>query len=476
MRSRRRQLVGLAAAALLVLAAPASAGAAVAVSPAVTNIASPFQKPFLAPQPRPTEARSRPTDDPDPNRNAYTVPAAPRSPACSRHFCVHWVGVGLDAPSLADLDADGLPDYVQRVLQVAEHVYEVENERLGWRQPKGDGRKGGGVDKTDIYLAQIGGQLFGYAAPDRGQATKERRIPRRLHGYLVLDNDYSPFEFPGTKQLEDLQVTLAHEYNHILQFGYDAYQDPWFAEASAVWMEDQVYDGIDDYLRYVHRWVRRYHTPLTTNSIKQYGSAVWIDWLTRRFGKRIVRGAWARAIHTRPGGFSVNALGSAIRAAGRSSLSREFARFAAAVVEWRTGRGFSESRLYPDQPRQGRLRLGAKPLRRLLDHTTFQALRVRARGGRAVAVRVTAPRGTATGLAIVGRLGSERRGRTVTSFRYSSSGGRLVARLSRPGRFSRITAVVVNADARARGFGPRRLDWRYLTDTLPFEIYGRLIR
>jgi SH3-like domain-containing protein len=48
--------------------------------------------------------------------------------------------------------------------------------------------------------------------------------------------------------------------------------------------------------------------------------------------------------------------------------------------------------------------------------------------------------------------------------------------LPRPGRFSRITAVVVNADARARGFSARRLDWLYLTDGLPFEVSGELVR
>ncbi len=51
-------------------------------------------------------------------------------------------------------------------------------------------------------------------------------------------------------------MTFAHEYNHILQMGYDAYQDAWFAESTATWMENQVYDGIDDYLRYVRRWVK----------------------------------------------------------------------------------------------------------------------------------------------------------------------------------------------------------------------------
>ena len=79
-------------------------------------------------------------------------------------------------------------------------------------------------------------------------------------------------------------MTLAHEYNHILQFGYDAFQDAWFAESTATWMEDQVYNGIDDYLRYVRRWVKRWDTPLTTSSIKEYGSAVWNQWLAHRYG------------------------------------------------------------------------------------------------------------------------------------------------------------------------------------------------
>jgi hypothetical protein len=50
----------------------------------------------------------------------------------------------------------------------------------------------------------------------------------------------------------------------------------------------------------------------------------------------------------------------------------------------------------------------------------------------------------------------------------------MTARLPDPGRFDRVTAVVVNADARADGFSARRLDWRYLTDQLPFEISGRI--
>ncbi|HSS33715.1 MAG TPA: MXAN_6640 family putative metalloprotease [Solirubrobacterales bacterium] len=477
MRDPRRCVVGISAAALLALAMmPAAAVASEGISQAAPSLASPAQKPFIAPKPRPTEGRGRPTDDPDPNRNAYSVPQAKRSPACALHFCVHWVEEGLDAPKLTDTDGDGIPDYVERVLRVAEHVHYVENDKLGWREPKSDGPRGGGHGKTDIYLSQIGGELFGYAAPDSGQDSKEHPLPRRLYGYLVLDNDYSPFEFPRTTQMHDLEVTIAHEYNHILQFGYDAYQDPWFAESSATWMEDQVYNGINDYLRYVGRWVHRFDTPLTTSSIKEYGSAVWNEWLAHHYGIPIIRKIWVRAIHARPGGFSVNAYEAAIRAAGPSDLSRDFTRFAAAVAEWRTGRGFRESQLYPDMPRQGSLPLDGQHLTRLLNHTTFTMLGVAARSGKAVVVDAVAPEGTATGLALVGRVGSEKHGRPVARIDFSPAGGKLNVRLPNPGRFSRITAVLVNADARADGFSARRLDWSYLTDRLPFEISGRIVK
>ncbi|HET8955450.1 MAG TPA: MXAN_6640 family putative metalloprotease [Solirubrobacterales bacterium] len=488
MRNRRRYLLGSTAVLLTLLAATTPASAAqtptgrkalqVSANRPVDleKLTSEGQKPFLMPQSRPTEDRQRPTDVRDPNRNAYSVPESPTSPACSRHFCVHWVDQGLDAPEPADADGDGVPDFVERVLRVAERVHSVENGRLGWREPRSDGRQGGRNGKTDVYLSQIGGELFGYAAPDRGQATKQHRIPRRLHGYLVLDNDYSAFEFPGTKPLADLQVTFAHEYNHILQFGYDAYQDPWFAEASATWVEDQVYNGINDYLRYVRRWVRLWETPLTTSSIKEYGSAVWNQWLARRYGPEVVRKAWAGAIDARPGGFSVGSYERALRSSGPSDFSHDFARFAAALPEWRTGKGFRESRLYPDPPRQGRLPLDGTRLTRLLNHTTFQLLRVRPRRGRAVAVHLTAPRGTAAGVALVGRTGSERHGHPAVRLAYAPGGGSLTVRLRRPGRFKRITAVIINADARAGGFNVGNLDWNYLTDGLPFRVSGRLDR
>lgn len=417
---------------------------------------------------------ARPTDGSNPARHAYEVPEAPRSPACKGRFCVHWVAEGIDAPALADAngsgDGDGIPDYVERVLEVGAHVQAIENGKLRWRRPRSDDRRGGRRAKTDVYLKQLGRQLFGYAVPDDGQSPKGNRLPRRLHGYLVLDDDYASAQYPGTKPQENLAVTFAHEYCHILQMGYDAYQDAWMAESTAVWMEDQVYGGIDDYLRYVRRWVRLYNTPLTANSIREYGAAVWNEWLVRRYGRDILRSVWSRALHARPGGFSVASYDAAIRAAGSSDLSRDFAGFARDVAEWRTGDRFREGRLYPDVPRQGGLPRDGRPLQRLLNHATFQLLRVHAGGRQPAIVTAIAPRGASAGLILVGRTGGERGGQVVSRLRYSRRGGEMTVRLDRPGRFRRITAVVVNADMRAEGFSAGRFDWNYLTDTAPFTV------
>ena len=313
-----------------------------------------------------------------------------------------------------------MPDFVERVLKVGAHVHAVENGKLGWREPRSDGHRGGRNGKTDVYLKELGRQLFGYAAPDRGQGSKGHHLPRRLHGYLVLDNDYGPFQYPGTKPLADLEVTFAHEYCHILQMGYDAYQDAWMAESTAVWMEDQVYNGINDYLRYVRRWVNLYDTPLDRQldqrvRRRRSGTSGWC----------VATGATSCAtpgrgpLHTRPGGFSVDSYDSAIRAAGGSDFSHDFARFARDVAEWRTGNRFREGRSYPDVPRQGSLpprRPAAASARSTTPPSNCCAYTHPGDG--VVVVHADAPPGVAAGLALVGRVGSERHGRVVSRLRF----------------------------------------------------------
>ena len=67
----------------------------------------------------------------------------------------------------------------------------------------------------------------------------------------MIDNDFDPAQYGGAHALESLRVTLAHEYAHVLQYGYDVLADGWHYESSAVWMEQRIYPEITDWLRFL---------------------------------------------------------------------------------------------------------------------------------------------------------------------------------------------------------------------------------
>ena len=67
---------------------------------------------------------------------------------------------------------------------------------------------------------------------------------------MVLHNNMSGFGSPAQQLLD---ATVAHEFNHSLQFGYGAWIDsnmnllaPVFIEGGATWMEDEVLDNAND--------------------------------------------------------------------------------------------------------------------------------------------------------------------------------------------------------------------------------------
>ena len=413
-----------------------------------------------------TALLARPTDGrKDPELNGYAVREAP--PFCSAHFCVHYVRSTRDAPSLQDADGDGAPNYVELVSSQAEESYRVEVGRMGWRRPRSD-RGRGGSNKTDIYLSQIGEGFYGYAATDPGQST--RRFPRRRsrYTYMVIDNNFSRAEF-GAPPRGTAAVTIAHEFNHVLQFTYDVLQDAWMDEATATWMENEVFPAVDDYLNYVRGWARESKVPLTSAGFpKLYGSAVWLQWLAERYGAKVVRRAWQRTQRIKPAGFSVRVFNSAIKDSSRSNFARSFARFAVNTAEWRVNRRFPEAFSFPRMRRSGHLVPG-RPAKRRIHHTGYQLLRVPVPVSNPRSLRLAAwvKPDTRAAIALVGLGPRGAKQRTVTRLRFLKNGGKRVVTLGRPSRFRRITAVLVNADARSAGFGA--FGWRYTRDRVPFR-------
>jgi hypothetical protein len=419
---------------------------------------------------------ARPTDGAaDPFGHGYPS-GAPVAYAESPHFCVFWVDEpqNKDAPNLADADADGVPDYADAILEIAEFSYSVEVApgALGWRAPKPD-TKGCGADpsaRADIYLKQLGDLgLFGYESVDPGQG-----LERRKYGYMVIDNDYARSEYGYPDPLEPARVTFAHEFNHLLQQNYDSYQDLWMFEATATWSEEFVYPAINDYVRYIRAFASSPGAPITdreaAGGLKIYGANVWNHWLSGSgggYGVEAVRRAWEVSPTVEPPDFAISAYERAIRNRGGKGFGREFVDFAAATAEWRTGfGGFPDASLYPDMKRKGALR-EARTKRFRLDHTAMRLLDVRARGKRPIKLTVRAPDGTRAGLALVGRRRDRAGGRVTGKREYLGRGGKGSVSLDSPGRFKRITAVIANADGRVKGFAGT--DWIYRKDGQKFS-------
>ena len=295
---------------------------------------------------------ARPTD-PLSGGQFDVVYSSPAVDTCSEHMCFHWVeDVGdADAPPPADVDADGMRDWVETTVEVfEEQVWAHEIDTLGFRPPKSDesSASNGGDGRLDIYLANLGDDgIYGYCTSDDPNINRLGRPSYPywdVSAYCVVDNDYAAGEYPAQTPLGNLQVTAAHEFLHASQFSYDVTEDGWFMEGTAVWVEDEVYDDLDDNHQYLATSaLTKPHKSLDLSSYNfdsgdfmlQYGA-----WLFFRFAEEwlgsdpaIVKEMWQRAdgsaLQEYGDKFSLKAVASAASPHG-SKFKTLFADFGAA--------------------------------------------------------------------------------------------------------------------------------------------------
>jgi hypothetical protein len=162
--------------------------------------------------------------------------------------------------------------------------------------------------------------------------------------YCVIDNDFSAAEFGSSSGELGLQVTLAHEFFHAVQFAYDVFEDAWFMESTATWMEDEVFDDVNDNYNYLSASsMRNGFVPVDDgdrSGFALYGNWVFFRFLSGYFGSNgapdptIVRDSWELADGA-PGGpddYSIQAISDAIEARN-TQLRFVFADFGAANVD-----------------------------------------------------------------------------------------------------------------------------------------------
>ena len=317
---------------------------------------------------------ARPTDGAgDPAGDGYSVPE--EAPVCNANACIHYVASTSDAPPAG---------WVDSTATAFDTVWAKEITQYGYRPPKSDiTSTNHGPDGTiDIYLADVGANgLYGYCTTDDPNALNPNFD---VSVFCVVDNDMSPAQFQGAVSgVPALQVTLAHEFFHAVQGAYDFFEDAWYAEGTATWMEDEVFDSVDDNLQYLRSsQLRQPFVPLDFSDLRYryvYGAWIWFRFMSEYFGPKasddpsIIRRSWeyAGAGAGGPDQYSLEAIASAIKERD-STFGSAYADFG--VWNDVPGLAYSEGDSYPVPPYASKHKITAgRPVqggKLVMDHLT----------------------------------------------------------------------------------------------------------
>lgn len=203
-------------------------------------------------------------------------------------FRIHYTTSGADATTLAWAQTTGL---------VFDYVYTYETGTLGFRTPPTQPGA-----PYDVYLQdRASASEYGYTQ-EIGPV-----LPGSLSytAYTVVDSTFSSSIYQPYSPLQSLQIAAAHEFHHSIQFGYNFYFDNWYGEATSTWMEDEVYDSINQLYEYLpaafsHSTVSLDSAPASLTTGSGYGQWLFNRFLAERHGTAVVRSFWENLATRQP--------------------------------------------------------------------------------------------------------------------------------------------------------------------------------
>jgi len=242
-------------------------------------------------------------------------------------FKIHYTSEGNDAAT---------DEFITQVANVFDYVYDFEVNVLKYLPPPVDDPAS---PEYDIYVHNIG---------DYGATTPENPVPGTSRddytSWIEIDND---FQHTPTKGLPALQVTAAHEFFHMIQLGYRTFQNTiinsvFLFESCSAWMEDVVYDDVNDYYNYLPSFFKtqdkHFHI---VNGTHEYGLAIFHNMLEKKFGRDIIKLIWNEFIDHEP----FEAIDKAL-IAHSSNFTTELAEFA--IWNYFTGTRADTVKFYPE--------------------------------------------------------------------------------------------------------------------------------
>ena len=275
------------------------------------------------------------------------------------YFKIWYVTTTEDRPGagwteLGDENNNDVPDYVEYCATFLDESRREIIEEMGYRPPPVDYQfhdryeemdsDDGGDSLYDVYISDLPSRFSGYARPE--PVTNSRALP----SYIVVENDFVESRRTLSQALNLLRITLAHEYFHAVQFGYDAGAAAFWLEQSAVWIEEQVYDEVNDYLTYFPTFSSFLTEPWVAldaaDGEHEYAGVLWPLYLEQRHDRNLIRTIWERT----ESNDALDAIDQGLRSVG-SDLKSAFQEFTTwnAFTDTRadTDRFYEEGDLYP---------------------------------------------------------------------------------------------------------------------------------
>lgn len=203
----------------------------------------------------------------------------------SGKFRIHYTTFGVDKVNSEDKNNNGIPDYVELAAEYFDHSHSIIVDSLGYNPPAPD--SSGKGREFDVYLISM--------SRTYGITWLEETVPGVVDAYscyIEVDNDFFGFK---TTPLQALMVTSAHEYFHAVQVGYRYRdEDVFFMEMCSTWMEDFIYEQVNDYLQYINNFFKNINYPFyyTNKSWFEYGSCLWNHMITKKYGVELIRKVW----------------------------------------------------------------------------------------------------------------------------------------------------------------------------------------
>jgi hypothetical protein len=225
---------------------------------------------------------------------------------------------------------DGVPDYVNRVGEYMERSWYVEVDSMGYYAPPFDGTAGGD-SLYDVYIDE----LYGYTAGEQPSSQYPDR-PYALTSYIDIGNDLRIPRYPNDP-LPFCKATCSHEFFHACQFvftgqiwEYPEDYTSWLYESSSNWIEESVWDELNDVYYYLNSYLPVSYQSLYHEGGRHiYASWIWNKYLSENFGRDILYSIWLKYMET----FACAAVDSVLHTFG-TTMNDEFQKFA--VWNWFT--------------------------------------------------------------------------------------------------------------------------------------------